>query len=84
MAVGAAQAAMHGAAALALRALRRPAWLAQADRAARGLGKLLWWPELEFYGAGAAAPPSTAVSPAGRGSAMRTSSATKITQVKSL
>lgn len=85
MLVGAAQLAGHGAAALALRAIGRPGWLAQADRASRGLGKVVWWPELAFYGAGAAAArPSRPPSPAALGSASRVSSATKITQVKSL
>ena len=74
MLVGLAQFALHAGAAVALRLLGRPAWLAQADRASRGLGKAVWWPELAFYGAGAnaaAAParPSVAVSPAALGSA---------------
>ncbi len=85
MLVGLAQFAGHGAAALALRALGRSGWLAQADLASRGLGKVVWWPELAFYGAGAAAArPSRPSSPGARGSASRVTSATKITQVKSL
>ena len=87
MLVGAAQLLWHGGAALALKLAGRPSWLRQADRASRGLGKVVFWPELAFYGAGAAsaaASPSVAVSPAGLGSASRVSSATKITQVKSL
>lgn len=87
MAVGAAQLMLHGAAALALKLAGRGDWLRQADRASRGLGKIVWWPELHFYGAGAASAarrPSTAVSSAGLGSASRVISATKITQVKSL
>ncbi len=59
MAVGAVQLAVHGAAALALRCAGRPAWLDQADRAARGWGKLVWWPDLAFYGAGAPTPRPT-------------------------
>lgn len=85
--VGLAQFGLHGAAAAVLRGFGRPAWLAQADRASRGLGKVVWWPELAFYGGGAAAAearPSVAVSPSGLGSASLVSSATKITQVKSL
>ena len=86
MMVGIAQLLGHGAAALALKLAGRPAWLAQADRAARGLGKVVFWPELAFYGAGAASVdrPSVALSPSARGSASLVSSATKMTQVKSL
>ena len=53
MAVGAAQAAVFGSAAAALWVLRRPERADMIDRAARGLGKVLWQPRFEprFYGA---------------------------------
>ena len=52
MAVGAVQVAIHGALALALSLLGRPERADQLDRAARGLGKLLWapWFEPRLYG----------------------------------
>ncbi len=50
MAVGAAQAAGHGAVALALRTLGRPQWRARAVDAAGGLGKLMPGANLRFYG----------------------------------
>ena len=66
MAVGAAQAAGHGAAALAMRALGRPGWRARAVDAAGGLGKLLPGTDLRFYGRAAAGradtPTTTATS----------------------
>ena len=53
MAIGAAQTAVFGAAAGALWLLRRPERADMLDRAARGLGKVLWMPRFEprFYGA---------------------------------
>lgn len=53
MAVGAVQAAVWSLAALVLWALRRPTRARAMDRAARGLGKVLWAPMFEprFYGA---------------------------------
>ena len=50
MAVGAAQAAGHGAAALALRALGHPAWRRRTVAAAAGFGKMLPRAEIGFYG----------------------------------
>lgn len=52
MAVGAAQAAIWGAAALLLSAVFHPCRADMADRAARGLGKLFWMKgfEPQFYG----------------------------------
>jgi len=43
MGVGAAQLALHGSQALALRARGKPEWRRAAVRASGGLGKLLWW-----------------------------------------
>jgi len=53
MAVGAVQLAGWGLVALPLTLLRRPGRARALDRAARGLGKILWMPGLEprFYGA---------------------------------
>lgn len=52
MAVGAAQTALFGAKAAVLTLLARPSRAEAMDRAARGLGKVLWMPGLEprFYG----------------------------------
>jgi glycosyltransferase involved in cell wall biosynthesis len=50
MAIGAAQAAVYGAAAAGLWALRSPKRLPLADRAVRGLGKVIWWVTPKFYG----------------------------------
>ena len=52
MAVGAVQTAVFGLKAAALTVLARPSRAEAMDRAARGLGKLLWMPGLEprFYG----------------------------------
>lgn len=61
MAVGAVQAVMFGLAALALAPLGLERALPFADRAARGLGKLVWFKTLRFYGrAGAKAKSSNA------------------------
>jgi hypothetical protein len=46
MAVGGAQLVVYGAAALALRILNRDSWLPLMDKAAGGLGKVLWHPKL--------------------------------------
>ena len=53
--VGAGQAALFGLAALVLWAARSGHWVEFADRAARGLGKTLWFAHLNFYGGGALA-----------------------------
>ncbi len=50
MAIGAAQAAVFGAAALALAPFGRARALPYADRAAHGLGKVIWFATLRFYG----------------------------------
>lgn len=52
MAVGVAQLAIHGATAAVKFALRTPDRAFAADRAVRGLGKILWFPpfKLTFYG----------------------------------
>jgi hypothetical protein len=46
MAIGGAQFVVYGAAALALRLLHRNSWLPLMDKAASGLGKVLWHPKL--------------------------------------
>jgi succinoglycan biosynthesis protein ExoM len=46
MAIGGAQFVVYGMAALALRLLRRGDWLPLMDKAASGLGKMLWHPKL--------------------------------------
>lgn len=56
MAVGVAQAGLHGTAAGALRLAGRDGWLPQAERAAAGLGKVVWWPQVGLYGG----PPAAA------------------------
>jgi hypothetical protein len=81
MLIGAGQAVVFGTAALGLGLLGRPAWISTLDRAARGLGKVLWFHEFHFYGQGAA---RFAGSAGADGVASFTATATKITQTKSL
>jgi len=50
MLVGAAQASIYGVIAVGLCALRRPTRFRYADKAMRGLGKVLWANVLNFYG----------------------------------
>ncbi len=50
MLIGAAQAALFAPAFLILWLLQRPGAWPMADRAARGLGKIIWMRPLEFYG----------------------------------
>lgn len=83
MAVGAAQTVLFGAAALVLLGLSRPRALAFADRAARGLGKLVWFRRLKFYGQRAAKRGELASARTG-GVANLSAMATKITQSRSL
>ena len=67
MIIGAGQASVYGAAALALFAAgRRPAGVQRLDRAVRGLGKVFWPLKVHFYGlaAPAAAQPAPAIAPA--------------------
>jgi hypothetical protein len=56
MVIGTAQACAFGLLAAVQWLLRQPAWLPTLDRAARGLGKVLWWGpfKIEFYGLPAA------------------------------
>lgn len=56
MVVGAAQAGVFGAIALVAWLLRSKARMRFADRAARGLGKVLWFRPQKFYGAAAPQP----------------------------
>ena len=77
MAIGAVQAGLFGAAALALTPFGRTRALPWADRAAHGLGKVIWFKTLRFYGLAAARSSWTAArSPAASLNAM----AAKITQ----
>jgi hypothetical protein len=85
MIVGAAQALIYGMASLVLIVLLNRRWIGMADRAARGLGKLLWFNEFHFYGKGAAKRTSARDRSASRdGAASFTASATNVTQMKSL
>jgi hypothetical protein len=59
MAVGAAQAALFGLAAALLFPIVPTKALPLADRAARGLGKVVWFKKLRFYGARSKTPPVT-------------------------
>jgi len=52
--IGAGQVVVYGGTALVLMALQRPAWIDVMDKAARGLGKVLWFRRVAFYGRGAA------------------------------
>ena len=83
MAVGAGQAAVYASAALALLLILDRRWIDMADRAARGLGKMLWFMNFYFYGQGAA----KRASPGGsseRGAASFTAKTVNISQMKSL
>jgi len=53
MAIGAAQAGIYGGAALVLVPFGRARALPFVDRAAQGLGKVIWFAQLNFYGAAA-------------------------------
>ena len=54
MAVGAVQVFIYGLAALAMLLTANRGWIDMTDRAARGLGKILWFRDAHFYGRGAA------------------------------
>jgi hypothetical protein len=85
MLIGAGQAIVYGIAALALWLARRPERYLYADRAARGVGKIVWTNFLHFYGAAEAkrsARRSVATLAAGRASLTET--ATNTTQTRSL
>jgi glycosyltransferase involved in cell wall biosynthesis len=81
--IGAGQVVAYGAAALALFLLQRPAWIDMLDKAARGLGKMLWFSRFHFYGEGEARRTSVA-SVERDGAASFTANAANITQMKSL
>jgi hypothetical protein len=51
MGVGLVQAVIYGSAFALLRLLKKPKAWPMADKAARGLGKILWMLRLDFYGA---------------------------------
>jgi glycosyltransferase involved in cell wall biosynthesis len=67
MGVGAGQTILYGATALAMLLTANRGWIDMLDRAARGLGKILWFRDAHFYGQGAARfvgvtpPPETAL-----------------------
>ena len=83
--IGAGQALVYGAAAFGLMATFNRGWIDMADRAARGVGKLLWFNHFHFYGDGAAKRPvSNTSSPERTGAASFNASAANITQMKSL
>jgi hypothetical protein len=48
--VGAGQAIVYGAVAAGSWALHRPSRYRYADKSVRGLGKMLWFSQLNFYG----------------------------------
>ena len=54
MGIGTAKFTLHGAAWLALFVVRHPNRAFQLDKAVRGLGKVLFWKEMRFYGAATA------------------------------
>jgi succinoglycan biosynthesis protein ExoM len=66
MAIGFGQLLVFGAASLALAMLMNRAWIDMADRAARGLGKILWFNRLYFYGKGVAGLRAASPAPADR------------------
>lgn len=70
MMIGAGQTAAFGAAALALWPLRHPRRADLLDRAAQGLGKVLWMPRFEprFYGAAEVARSASTAAAVSRGS----------------
>ncbi len=84
MVVGLAQAVLFGAVALALFAVSRTRALPYADRAARGLGKVIWFRKLKFYGQRPKARRGSASSSATDGAASRIAKAAKITHSRSL
>ena len=84
MLVGAAQVASYGVITAALWICRRPARYTFADRTARGLGKVVWFSFLRFYGAAEAKRTSRKATGAGGGIASRTASTVKISQSTSL
>lgn len=51
MLVGAVKTTLHGSVWLALSVIRHPKRAYHLDQAIRGMGKLLWWIDLHFYGA---------------------------------
>lgn len=58
MAIGAAQAGLFGAAALVLAPFDRARALPLAERAVKGLGKVVWFKSLHFYGRSTASAPT--------------------------
>lgn len=53
MLIGVGKLGLHGSAWLALSLIRHPSRAFELDKAIRGLGKVLWWIDLRFYGAAA-------------------------------
>lgn len=79
MGIGAAQLMTYGAAAAVVLPFSQDRALRMADKAARGLGKVMWWKTLRFYGARPDAPPRSR-----SGFARRIPIAASITQSRSL
>lgn len=79
MGIGAAQLVTYGAAGAAVMPFSTRHGLRLADKAARGLGKVVWWKTLRFYGARAGAPARSR-----SGMASRIPMAASITQSRSL
>lgn len=59
--IGAGKALVHGAAYLALLAIRHPNRAFQLDRAARGCGKLVFWKSFRFYGQATLGQPASSL-----------------------
>lgn len=64
MLIGAGKAVWHGLQWILLSLIRHPARPYQLDRAIRGASKLVWWVDLQFYGAGALAKQTVKETPA--------------------
>jgi len=64
MAIGLGQLTVYGSAALALHLKKSPRRAEMADRAARGLGKIVWWWTPRFYGKAEAARTEPMLAPA--------------------
>ncbi len=85
MLIGLGQVGVYGTLSVALWVLRRPSRYACADRAAQGLGKVLWTNFLKFYGAAEARRTAPrAASGARSGSISRTDRVANSTQIRSL
>lgn len=85
MAIGVGQMLVYGLSALVLLLALNRRWIDMADKAARGLGKIVWFNDFYFYGKGAAKGEVANANSADRdGAASFTATAANITQMKSL